>query len=179
MEQNQYLNNFKITPKRSTFLMVMCIISFALCGLVIFNGLASVIMSKLVGQTTEIFNELDSISKVQQDSSKLYRPQNNIDKKANDIFRNSFGGMTYKNIRNSGFINIIGGVLILFSTLLMWNLRKLGFWLFILAVVLISIAPIVIYGSQNILGGITSLIWAFVGIIFIVLFAINKKQLVN
>ena len=59
---------------------------------------------------------------------------------------------------------------------MMWNLRKMGFWLYVLASVASLIMPIVFLGG----GLMTFLSVGFMGviaIIFIVLYAVNLKHM--
>jgi uncharacterized MnhB-related membrane protein len=65
----------------------------------------------------------------------------------------------------------------LIGAIMMWNLRKIGFWIYVLGTVIGIVAPLIIY-SGNLIGAISSIGIGFFGVLFVVLYAINKKQLV-
>jgi hypothetical protein len=88
------------------------------------------------------------------------------------------GAINSENIKNNALTSILASLFTLFGALLMWNLRSIGFWVYVAGTLISIIAPLIIY-QGNILGGLSAILIGFIGLVFIVLYAINKKQLVH
>jgi hypothetical protein len=85
--------------------------------------------------------------------------------------------LTLENIKNNSYASILSSILTVLGAILMWKLRKIGFWIYVLGTVIGVVAPVIIFPG-NIIAVILSIGLAFFGALFVVLYAINKKQLV-
>jgi 1,4-dihydroxy-2-naphthoate octaprenyltransferase len=172
MDPLQPTTSVQFAPQRSTFLTVLCILTFLGSGysLVtnISNYLNANVSSSFVQQTLD-----DTQSKIEKDLDG--------DEKANDMANRMISDASKlaspENLKKSALFSILASVMTLGGALLMFMLRKPGFWLYVAGTLVSIIAPLVIYGTTNILGlGMTILI-SFFGILFVVLYALNLKQL--
>jgi 1,4-dihydroxy-2-naphthoate octaprenyltransferase len=172
MDPLQPASTIQSAPQRSTFLTVLCILTFLGSGysLVtnISNYLNANVSSSFVQQTLD-----ETQSKIDKDLDG--------DEKANDITNKMMSDASKlaspENLKKSALFSILANVLTLGGALLMFMLRKPGFWLYVAGTLVSIIAPLVIYGTSNIVGlGMTVLI-SFFGILFVVLYALNLKQL--
>ena len=84
--------------------------------------------------------------------------------------------MTVENIRKSAIGAIISGVCTLLGALLMWRLRRNGFYLYIAGVIIGLVVPFYLYGNNFLAVGISSFS-GFFGLVFIALYALNIKSL--
>jgi hypothetical protein len=106
---------------------------------------------------------------------------NNVENKsaeaAANMMKSLVGGISAETIKNNAYASILAAILTLIGAIMMWNLRKIGFWIYVLGTVIGIVAPLIIY-SGNLIGAISSIGIGFFGVLFVVLYAINKKQLV-
>lgn len=76
--------------------------------------------------------------------------------------------------------SLIGNVLTLTGGIFMFNLKKVGFWIYVLGAILSSASAFWAFGFENIFAILTmtaTAIVIFFGIVFIILYAINFKYL--
>lgn len=149
--------------KRPPFLTVLCILTFIGSGFAILGGLFNMMFSKFTEKT------LKMSSAIMENS-----PSNDL-----------LGFDMEQMIIWQKYINIsslFGGVLCLIGALLMWNRKKIGYFLYIPGAIIPAI--ITLLGTQHMFTGKLSGISAFGGyftilfsVIFIVLYGINYKSL--
>lgn len=162
------------TPKRPTFLTVLCILTFIGSAWGIVSGVTSVMSAKATGKVVDAAKEdmgtlTDSLTATTNTASAEV---------ATEMLNTMVGSINEDTIRNNGIASIIACVLTLLGAFLMWQLRKMGFWVYVLGVLISIVAPIMIYGG-NLMGALSAIGIGFFGIIFIILYAINRKHLVN
>jgi hypothetical protein len=61
---------------------------------------------------------------------------------------------------------------------MMWQLRKAGFYLYIAGILISVVMPIALFGG-GLIGLMAGGISAFIGIIFIILYGVNMKYMVR
>ena len=103
--------------------------------------------------------------------------ENNSAEAAANMMKSLVGGINAESIKNNAYASILAAMLTLIGAIMMWKLRKVGFWIYVLGTAISVIAPLIIY-SGNLIGAISSIGLGFFGVLFVVLYAINKKQLV-
>ena len=159
-------------PQRSTFLTVLCILTFLASS----YGLVTNISSYLNADVSSSFVQQsldDTQSKLEE---KLEGDEKGADI-TNKVMSDASRLATPENIKKSALFAILANVLTLSGAILMFMLRKPGFWMYVAGTLISIVAPLMIYGTGNILGlGLTILI-GFFGILFVVLYALNLKQL--
>ncbi|MES2616635.1 MAG: hypothetical protein V4613_02085 [Bacteroidota bacterium] len=162
------------TPKRPTFLTVLCILTFIGSAWGIVGGFTSIMTAKTYGKVMDAAKQdmgtvTDSLSTVTSSASA---------EAATEMINTMVGSINEDTIRNNGIASIIASIFTLVGALLMWKLRKMGFWVYVLGVLISIVAPVMIY-SGNLLGAISAIGMGFIGILFIILYAVNRKHLVN
>lgn len=175
MESN--LNEFEQEPRlRPTLLTVLCILTFIGSGWTI---ISSVYSYSTASESVRMFAasgvKSPNDSTIQKDSVVRVGHRN----------RSPFGEkmmfslskiMTEENIHKSAIGAIIAGLFTLIGALLMWWLRRNGFYLYILGVVVGLVVPFYLYGNNLMAVGVSSFS-SFFGLIFIALYALNIKNL--
>jgi hypothetical protein len=207
-----------LTPKRTTFLTVLCVLTFIGSAIGVFSSISNIltadVSSKMIetmgnsideavessndqGATTmqdesdtllDVNEILDSTNSemteaeiVESGEQAIEDVANNVENKsaeaAANMMKSLVGGISAETIKNNAYASILAAILTLIGAIMMWKLRKIGFWIYVLGTVIGIVAPLIIY-SGNLLGAISAIGIGFFGILFVVLYAINKKQLV-
>lgn len=181
METNLY--DFEKEPeKRSSFLTWLCILTFVGSGWAILSSIWSYTTAH---KTASVFSENSTKrdAAFQKDSlNKNDTAQLEIREK-NNPFQEKMKASLSKildenNIRKSAIGGLIAALLTLSGALMMWWLKRKGFYLYILGVVFGIIVPFYIYGNDFVAIGISSFT-NFFGLVFIALYALNLKSMTN
>lgn len=161
------LSETPVLKKRPDRLMILCVLS----------GINSLfhIMSESIGLMT--INNPDEIT------SSLNNELDNIaDKgiKFFDIFKMIFTSLTdvVEHMRILSIVELVSAVVVLISVILMWRLRKIGFYLYTLVQIILLIAPVAIVG-MNLIVGIEVVFSFIISSIFIALYATTLKRMNN
>ncbi|MBX2951756.1 MAG: hypothetical protein KF870_04585 [Leadbetterella sp.] len=150
---------------RPTFLTVLCILTFIGSGWGIYSGISNYNMADtsygLVNETFEkAQEEIDG-----QDGAEA----------VGKLFQSIGESMSPEKIKNNGIATSITSIITLIGAILMWGLRKTGFYVYVVGAIAAIIAPITIFGGFA--GAMASSAAAFGGILFIILYALNLKHL--
>ena len=170
------LTDFEKEPRlRPTLLTVLCILTFIGSSWTI---IANVWSYSTAARSSKAFS---TIMKRQDDSG----PQNDtIVQKRKDEKHSIFEKkmmtsvskiMTEENIRKNSIGAIISGLFTLVGAILMWRLRRIGFYLYIAGVFIGLIVPFYLFGN-NLLAVGMSVFSGFFGLVFIALYALNFKN---
>ena len=170
------LTDFEKEPRlRPTLLTVLCILTFIGSSWAI---IANVWSYSTAARSAKAFS---TIMKRQDDSG----PQNDtIVQKRKDEKHSIFEKkmmtsvskiMTEENIRKNSTGAIISGLFTLVGAVLMWRLRRIGFYLYIAGVFIGLIVPFYLFGN-NLLAVGMSVFSGFFGLVFIALYALNFKN---
>lgn len=205
-----------LTPKRTTFLTVLCILTFIGSGLGIISSVSNIFTADVSSKVfesmeesidnaaasstenteeTQVVEELtdstvadtvsadvmteevnEAVNEVVEEMNEAQMSDKSTEAAAN-MMKSLVGGMNAEAIKNNAYASILAAVLTLMGAILMWKLRKVGFWVYVLGTIISIVAPLIIY-SGNLIGAFTAIGFGFFGLLFIVLYAINKKQLV-
>lgn len=158
-------------PKRSTFLYVVCILTFIGSTLGIVNNLINFNNADIAA---EVARELISEKKEEALEKVKTQGQKNF---MESLFSGAGEFMdTVKLKQNYAFV-ILSNILTLIGAILMFNLRRTGFGFYILGIAVSVVAPFIIFGSDNLMSVISTMGSAFIGLIFIILYGMNLKQM--
>jgi hypothetical protein len=165
------LEEFETVPReRPTFLKVLCILTFIGSSYFIITSAYS------------YFNADKVVKVLTSTKAEINRDINN---KSNDAAANNFKNkmmdnmsvMTKpENLRKSSIGIIISSVICLLGAILMWRLNKTGFYLYTLGTIIGIIVPFYVFGN-NFLTAIQAGFTSFVGILFVVFYAMNLKSM--
>ena len=154
-------------PKRTIFLTVICILSF-------------------IGSSWGILSSMDSYFSAETQAVKkggiLQNAQNQFDSKDSLDFTEKIinsVSITYmaENIRKIAVCKFISNLLTLCGALLMFNLRKVGFFLYIVGIaVLISQRVMIVNSFIGLFKAVEiGFLTGFFGIVFIIMYGLNLK----
>ncbi len=177
MDQNETVGNSNTLAKRPTFITVLCIISFILSAFAFFNGFVSIIKANLANSAALAVNTLDSFESIIVIDSLSTPEQKNAQLFAKKILESTKSSFDSQKILYNAFSTFSYALLTLFGALLMWRLRKIGYWIYLFGIIISVVAPIVIYGSGNWIGIFASVVMGVIGLTMFILFTVNKEHL--
>ena len=150
---------------RPTLLTVLCVLTFIGSGWGVFGGIrsyASADMSAaMVNQTLD--QTKDRISD---------QPNSGF---ASKILNSVSAGMSPTNIRKSAIVNVVSCLFTLLGGILMWQLRKVGFYSYVVGTIIGAVTPLLILGG--VVAWATSGWVGFIGLIFIILYGVNLNYM--
>lgn len=161
---------FETTPEpgrvRNTFLTVLCILTFIGSGW----GLYKAVTGYFTADTTAAV-VTETRSKVEEQMDGKEQPAF-----VKGIMSSTFSSLSADNIRTNSLISLLSCALTLAGAIMMWNLRKPGFYLYIAGTVISIVAPIMMFGG-GLVGLMSGGFTAVVGIAFIVMYGVNTKYM--
>ena len=80
-------------------------------------------------------------------------------------------------LKQNYLLGLISNLITLGGAIMMFRLRKIGFWMYIAGTMVLVATPLIIFGVSNLLGLGITFGFGVVGVLFIVLYSINLKQL--
>lgn len=174
MENNEILENQwddnsdeSMKEKRGTFLLVLCILSWVFIGYSFIMGLVS-----LAGGTQKLEEQL-----VQADMTNAFSQDTGNDM-ANSIL-SSANEMIIKTIENFYPLQMSNLVVLLIGALavyMMFQLKKSGFYLYVLYTILIPAISFYFLGANMIVIMAVGLNMFF-GVLFLILYGVNLKRM--
>jgi hypothetical protein len=162
------MNTKKITEERPTFLTVLCILSFVGLGLKILNSFSGMIFGLFTSRFEPIIRENISQNIHYSDIPVGIR----------SIIIDSLD-IAYKAMERAtpmSLVTLVLAVAALFGVIMMWKLRKEGFYLYTGSKIFILMVPLLFLGLNFItLVGVCCA--SFFAILFIILYAVNMKHM--
>lgn len=153
---------------RPTFLTVLCILTFIGSGWGVYKGISGYFTADMTASIMA-----DTRSKIDDQMEGKEQPAF-----MKNFMGNMFSSMSADNIRKSSIISLISCLFTLGGAIMMWTLRKTGYYLYIAGILLSVLGPLVVFkgGMMGIMaGGFTALI----GILFVILYGANVKYMVK
>lgn len=180
MENNQY--DFETAPeKRPSFLTWLCILTFIGSGWAILSCIWSyttahktaTAFSQSIQIKTDTTISSDSAAKI--DTAKIRTGQRNsfMEGKLKASFSKI---LTEGNIRSAAIGGFIAALLTLSGAILMWWLKRKGFYLYVAGVVFGILVPFYLFGNDFLAVGASSFV-NFFGLVFIALYALNFRSM--
>lgn len=157
------------TSPRPTFLTIVCILSFVGLGWAIVNNLFTLAFSSTGSWLYDL---------LQTELEKALNEASRTDPAAAVFLENIFEGIlqVIGHLSLLGAVGLICSVVALIGVIFMWGLKKMGFYLYVGAKVLLIVFPLILLGHNfvAILIAFSSMIGAA---LFITLYALNFKHL--
>ena len=155
MEQNlNPVNPFEEVKKRPQFLTVLCILSFVGIGIGVISALYSLLT---FSSTIEMMNRYGDL-----------------------MSSSPFGGMVDSLIKwgqTLYAIQIVANLVCLAGVLMMWKLKKSGFFIYIVGEIAPAIASFALMGGYGPLGTMAMIMGTIFPIAFIIMYGLNLKYM--
>jgi len=156
------------TNQRPTFLTILCILSFLAGIWGIYGGIQSSFTDKPQRDLEEARTEMEEAMDQMGEASGMVA---NMMESAMALAES-----TAVNAQNLGYVAIATSLLSLLGVWLMWNLRRMGFGIYVVASLLGLLLPFAFLGFSTVaLIGLG--FGAFITIVFIILYAVNLKHM--
>ncbi|MFI5151590.1 MAG: hypothetical protein ACHQRM_17835 [Bacteroidia bacterium] len=151
-------------PKRPTFLTVLCILSFIGCAIGLFSGIKNYFDAKTMLTTANLTKEVSALP--------------GADAKTTEAAVNSavqLLGIDPVKISNGYLMIAILNVVVLAGAVMMWMLKKTGFYIYTVG----QVAGLgVMFGYiGGLAGGLMGIVTAVFAIAFIIMYGVNLKAM--
>jgi hypothetical protein len=147
------------TRTRPVFLTVLCILSWVGSGFAIVGSVISYYATRAAKSMLDAFQQMPSGDK-QLDEQML---------------------MVTDMVRYAELILAVGvgaALLEVFAVIMMWRLKRVGYYLYILSIIIAAIAPLFFIGTGSLVaGGLVSYFSYFISAVFIVMYGLNYKAM--
>jgi hypothetical protein len=171
MQENIFDNEI-ITPQRPVFLKVLCMLTFIGSGYNIINSAVTYFKADAISKIfVDVRSEMDkdlSEKKNAKDTGEV-KLVTNIMNTASEI-------STPENLRKTAIANFATSIICLTGAILMWKLRRTGYYLYVLGTIIGIIIPFYLFGA-NFLTNISAGVMGFIGILFVIFYAMNLKSM--
>lgn len=167
----EVLPDYEAPAARPTFITVLCILTFIGSGWGLIGGAIQYFSADKQALSMSI-----SKQKVATDMEKSGKNDAGT-QMAEKMVNSMSSAFTAENIKKTGIASIVGALFCLGGAFLMWQLKRNGFFLYIAGTLIGIISPIIIYGTDNLMSIITSVMVGFLGIVFVILYGVNMKHM--
>lgn len=156
-------------PQRPVMLTVLCILTFIGSGWGILQGITGYFSAETTAEMAQVAMQ-DARDKIEEEGeagSKL----------ADKILSGTSAMLQPENLKKSALFSTIASVFTLLGGILMFGLKKTGFYSYVLGTVLGVAGPFVAFGGASLLTILSSSAVAFIGVLFVILYGLNFKYL--
>jgi hypothetical protein len=171
MDNTQHSTEIPSGPQRPTLLTVLCILTFIGSAWGVFSNISSYMTADVSSQVagTMLDSAKEEISKESDNES--------ANKMAEKVISGASAMLNPENIKKNALFSILANLLTLGGAYLMFQLKKIGFWVYLAGTGIAIVTPLVVYGPANLMSiGMTAVI-GFFGVLFAVLYSINLKYM--
>ena len=142
--------------ERPTFLTVLCILSFIGVGIQIIQGLISLFAK---GASNMIMEAAESVQGYEEIPGTEYVEES----------------LSYAS--TTGIVSILAALVCLLGVIWMWNLKKRGYYIYIVGELAPVIVSFILVGFGSFLGGFFAFIGLIFPVLFIILYGLNVKHM--
>lgn len=158
--------------KRPDFLTILCVLSFLASISGIFSNLNSYNNADLVSEMTR--ERLETSREEAMDKMKTSEQKGMMEK----LFSGANELLDTRKQKQSAIFNLMANVLTLLGAGMMFTLRRNGFGVYALGMVVWVFTPVLIYGVTNPMGIGMSITLGIIGALFLVLYSRNLKHMI-
>lgn len=164
--QNSITEERMAVPPRSSFLTILCILTFLGSAYGIISGAIAYSNADSVTELTK-----NEIKKSQEEVAKSEAPAF-----AKKLMADTGALADPGKLKMNGILTILSNLITFVGAFLMFRLKPAGFWVYVVGTILGVVAPLFVFGN-TMLTGLMIIMPAIVGIAFIALYAFNLKDM--
>ena len=161
-----------ISPVRPRFLTILCYLTLFASSYMMLSALSG--LSNPEELTKALSKSMDSWQSV-------FDQALTGDPKGKEQFENAMQEVslsnTSSNMRDNSFFSLVSNLLTFIGAFLMLRLKKNGLRLYVLGCVIAVVAPVLVFGSDNIMGFSLALMAGLSGALFVLLYALKMKYM--
>jgi hypothetical protein len=156
--------------RRPDFLLVLCILTFLGSGFGLISACTNYINADVLTELGQ-----DALDQSKHEAGKeLSGGEKRL---AEKVINSASAMLDPVKLKQNYLLSFIANLLTLGGGILMFRLRKAGFWLYIAGTAVLVATPAIIFGAGNLLSLGMTMGSGIVGILFIVLYSLNLKHL--
>jgi len=171
---NDLISSEILKPVRSSFLTVLCILSFLGSGYGILRAITVLTSSdKVVKMTGSQMNS-------QREAENRKRLQERKDKGAKFELKMVDSMKQYtdkKKLQQKSASELVLNILTLAGAILMWRMKRKGYLFYVAGTIIWIVAPLIIFGTGTFIAVLESAFGFFIGLLFCILYAMNLKDM--
>lgn len=156
---------------RTDFLTILCVLSLIGSTLLVVTGINQYreadLTSALIRQQMEKGNVKVNLDEGVGDDAE----------RARQVMKEASNMVSPEKIKKYALGSMITNLLTLFGAFMMFRLKKIGFWIYLLGTVAFAAVPFWVYGLGNPLAYGMGMLFAGVGVVFVLLYARNLKYM--
>ncbi|MEO6721471.1 MAG: hypothetical protein ABIN67_13975 [Ferruginibacter sp.] len=167
----EILQDYEQRPAgRPTFLTILCILTFIGSGWGVISGVIQY-------ATADTRAHEMSMAKDKANSDLQKSGKDDAGTRFAGKMVNAISNITADDIKKGALLEILGAAICLAGAFMMWNLKKTGYYLYIVGILIGIISPFIIFGASNFVAIMSSAVVGFIGIVFIILYGVNVKHM--
>jgi hypothetical protein len=85
--------------------------------------------------------------------------------------------MDTRKIKQNGLFMVMSNILTLLGAIMMFRLKRTGFGFYVIGTAVYVLAPLLIFGGKGFFAMMMTMALGFMGIIFVILYALNLKHM--
>lgn len=161
-----------VAPKRPTLLTILCYLTIFGSVYMMFSSVSGLFNPDSLTKSTTMAMENWELTVDQ-----LTNKDPNLKASLENVLSDVNAANSPSNMRDYSFFNLIYNLLTLFGARMMLKLRKNGFRLYFLGIMISFISPLLVFGADNLLGQAFALFFGITGGLFVILYALNIKYM--
>ena len=165
------LDDFERLPERPQFLKILCILTFIGSSWLICSNIVQYFNADATSRMLVQVRTKDSLN-LNGNAPRKNRPPLFV----LNMLRSGQKAMTPENIRKTSASKIVTGIFCLFGGIMMWKLRRKGYYFYIAGVILEIATPFYLFGNNSFVI-LSSIFTAFFGLLFIIFYGMNLKSM--
>ncbi len=162
----------RVAPPRPTLLTILCYLTIFGSVYMMFSSVSGLFNPDSLTKNTTMAMENWEMT-VDQMTNK----DPNLKASLENVLSDVNAANSPSNMRDYSFFNLIYNLLTLFGARMMLKLRKNGFRLYFLGILISFISPLLVFGAGNLLGQAFALYFGVTGGLFAILYALNIKYM--
>lgn len=165
----EVLQDYERSAVRPVFITVLCILTFIGSGWGVVSESIKYFTADSQATAISVAKE-----KVNADLQK-----NNDSGKGSQFAKKMMNSLNTspENIKKGALSSTLAAILCIAGAIMMWNLKKTGFYLYVAGTLVGIISPFVIFGGGNFIAILSSALIGFIGLIFVILYGVNLKYM--
>lgn len=151
-----------VEKKRPTFITVLCILSFVGIAFSLIGGIMNYFTYSAMAAGNDAFSTMGTGA----DNQQMRDAMNSM---------SSMLGLDYGKLALNAIITAALNIPLLIGVLMMWRLKKTGFYVYAAFEIIQAIMPLCL--GLGLAGGIMTVIMLIFGILFVILYGVNLKYM--
>lgn len=162
----------RVAPPRPTLLTILCYLTIFGSVYMMFSSVSGLFSPDSLTKSTTM-----AMENWEMTVDQMINKDPNLKASLENVLSDVNAANSPSNMRDYSFFNLIYNLLTLFGARMMLKLRKNGFRLYFLGILISFISPLLVFGAGNLLGQAFALYFGVTGGLFAILYALNIKYM--